>query len=227
MVESDFFALLVAEVVSEVCTFQNTKRRDCEMATLGYLRVSTNDKQSTDSQRTALDPLGVDRWFEDRGVSGSTPVDQRAGWTQLREFARAGDTVVVARLDRIARSVTGLVGTVEALADHDIAIRSAAEAFDINPASPTSKLLLTLLGAVAEFERSLIRARVREGLDAARERGIALGRPRALDDDRTRDLGLAMLHRGSRSASSVAQRFGVSRASAYRALNSLSANEGE
>lgn len=188
------------------------------MANLGYLRVSTSDKQTTDSQRAALSALGIERWFEDIGVSGSTPVEQRSGWSELRAFARGGDTVCVARLDRIARSVTGLVGTVEVLADDGIAIRSAAESFDIDPSSPTSKLLLTLLGAVAEFERSLIRARVREGLDAARAKGTKLGRRPSLDNDRLRDLALAMQHRGRQSAAEVAARFGVSRATAYRAL---------
>ncbi len=188
------------------------------MAHLGYLRVSTSDKQTTESQRAALSALGIERWFEDIGVSGSTPVDQRSGWTELRSYARQGDTVYVARLDRIARSVSGLVGTVEGLADDGIAIRSAAESFDIDPSSPTSKLLLTLLGAVAEFERSLIRARVREGLDAARGKGTRLGRRPALTDDRLRDLALAMTHRGNQSAADVASRFGVSRATAYRAV---------
>lgn len=191
------------------------------MAHLGYLRVSTSDKQTTDSQRAALSALGIERWFEDIGVSGSTPVDQRSGWSEMRTYARPGDTVCVARLDRIARSVTGLVGTVEGLADDGIAIRSAAESFDIDPSSPTSKLLLTLLGAVAEFERSLIRARVREGLDAARAKGTKLGRRPALTDDRLRDLALAMTHRGDQSAAEVASRFGVSRATAYRALGAL------
>lgn len=192
------------------------------MAHLGYLRVSTSDKQTTDSQRAALSALGIERWFEDIGVSGSTPVEQRPGWSELRAYARSGDTVCVARLDRIARSVTGLVGTVEGLADDGIAIRSAAESFDIDPSSPTSKLLLTLLGAVAEFERSLIRARVREGLDAARAKGTKLGRRPALTDDRLRDLALAMTHRGDQSAADVASRFGVSRATAYRALAQFS-----
>lgn len=191
------------------------------MAHLGYLRVSTSDKQTTDSQRAALAALGIERWFEDIGVSGSTPVEQRAGWSELRTYARSGDTVCVARLDRIARSVTGLVGTVEVLADDGIAIRSAAESFDIDPSSPTSKLLLTLLGAVAEFERSLIRARVREGLDAARAKGAKLGRRPALSEDRLRDLALAMGHRGDQSAADVASRFGVSRATAYRALGMI------
>lgn len=209
----------VSEVVSDICASRNSRGRDCEMALLGYLRVSTSDKQTTDSQRAALSPVGIERWFEDIGVSGSTPVDERTGWTELRAYARPGDTVCVARLDRIARSVTGLVGTVESLAEDGIAMRSAAEAFDIDPSSPTSKLLLTLLGAVGEFERSLIRARVREGLEGARARGTKLGRRPALDAERQRDLALAMAHRGSQSAADVAARFGVSRATAYRALD--------
>ena len=191
------------------------------MANLGYLRVSTSDKQTTDSQRAALSALGIEKWFEDIGVSGATPVDQRSGWAELRAYARSGDTVCVARLDRVARSVSGLVGTVEGLAESGIAIRSAAESFDIDPSSPTSKLLLNLLGAVSEFERSLIRARVLEGLDAARANGTKLGRRPALGDDRLRDLALAMKHRGRQSAVEVAARFGVSRATAYRALGMI------
>lgn len=197
------------------------------MTVIAYVRVSTGDKQTTDSQVTALSHLHPERTFEDAGISGSVPLNRRDGWNALRTYVRTGDHIVVARLDRLARSVRGLLDVVDDLAANGIAIRSAAESFEIDPASPASKLMLTMLGAVAEFERSLIQARVREGLDAARERGIALGRPRVLDGDRTRDLGLAMLHRGNRSAASVAARFGVSRASAYRALNSLSANEGE
>lgn len=185
---------------------------------ISYLRVSTGDKQTTDSQVTAIARFNPTKTFEDIGVSGSVPVAQRRGWCSLREYARSGDRIHVARLDRIARSVRELLDVVDDCAAAGITIHSAAEGFEIDPSNPVSKLLLSLLGSVAEFERSLIQSRVREGLDAAVARGVRLGRSPILDEARTRDLALAMLHRGDEPAASVAARFGVSRATAYRLL---------
>lgn len=190
---------------------------------ISYLRVSTGDKQTTDSQVTALARFNPTRSFEDIGVSGSVPVAARRGWCSLREYARSGDRVHVARLDRIARSVRELLDVVDDCAAAGITIHSAAEGFEIDPNNPVSKLLLSLLGSVAEFERSLIQSRVREGIDGARARGVHLGRSPILDEARTRDLALAMLHRGNESAASVAERFGVSRATAYRLLERVEA----
>ena len=122
---------------------------------VAYLRVSTSaHKHSTDSQVAALASLSPTRTFEDIGVSGGTRALDRSGYRAFREYARSGDTLLVARLDRLARSVRELLDVVDDLTDAGITIRSAAERFEIYPKNPVSKLLLSLLGSVAEFSRS-------------------------------------------------------------------------
>lgn len=97
-----------------------------------------------------------------------------------------------------------------------IKLVSLTEGFDTG--TPLGRLTVGILASIAAWQRETIVENVNAGLDAARERGQRLGRPNALDDDRSRDLALAMQHRGSQSAAEVAARFGVSRATAYRAL---------
>lgn len=217
MVESDFFALPVAEVVSEVCAFQKAKQRGSEMESLGYMRISTRkDSQTFESQRVALEAAGVTRFFEDR-ITGAINPTNRNGWNELMEYVREGDSITVWRLDRLGRSLPGVVSTTETLDQRGIRLVSLTEGFDTG--TPLGRLTVGILASIAAWQREVIVENVNAGLDAARSRGVKLGRPKVLDDDRTHDLALAMLHRGDRSAASVAERFGVSRATAYRALS--------
>ena len=148
--------------------------------TVGYARVSTTD-QSLDRQ---VDALGdVDRLFTDQ-VTGSTRAG-RDGLTRLIAYIRDGDTVRVTSMDRLARSVRDLRDVVDELTARGATVEFMHEGQIYRPggADPMSDLMLNVLGAVAEFERALIRERQAEGIAAARKRGVYKGRRRALSDD--------------------------------------------
>jgi DNA invertase Pin-like site-specific DNA recombinase len=176
---------------------------------IGYARVST-EEQDTALQRDALSACGCEKLFEET-ASGSK-VD-RAELQAALKFARRGDTIVVWKLDRLARSLAQLIQTVESLAERGIGIRSLTETID----STTSggKLIFHIFGALAEFERSVIRERTREGLRAARRRGRIGGRPSALSQN---DLAMAktLLADPAVSVAAIARRLGVSPATLYR-----------
>ena len=130
------------------------------------------------------------------------------------DYAREGDTLVVWKLDRMARSTRQLIETVEMLADRGIELRSLTEAIDTSTAG--GKLVFTIFAALAEFERSLIAERTREGLKAARARGARLGRPAALTDD---DIAVAQsLREAGHTMSEIARRLGVCRRTLYNHL---------
>ncbi|MBK6770517.1 MAG: recombinase family protein [Ardenticatenales bacterium] len=143
---------------------------------IGYARVSTED-QNLDLQVDALTKAGCDRIFEDR-LSGA--VAQRPGLAEAIAFAREGDTLVVWRLDRLGRSLKNLIEVVGSLEDRGIGLKSLQEAIDTS--SSSGRLVFQIFGALAEFERNLIRERTMAGLAAARARGKQGGRPMKLDE---------------------------------------------
>lgn len=176
---------------------------------IGYARVST-EEQDTALQRDALSAAGCDRLFEE--TASGARID-RAQLQAAIEFARAGDTIVVWKLDRLARSLSQLIQTVEGLAERGVGIRSLTETID--SASAGGKLIFHIFGALAEFERAVIRERTREGLLAARKRGRIGGRPSALSD---RDIVVArtLLADPSIPVTEIANRLDVSPATFYR-----------
>jgi len=137
---------------------------------IGYARVSTDD-QNLDLQRDALQAVGCERVFEDM-VSGARA--DRTGLVTLMSMLRAGDTVVIWRLDRLGRSLKNLIELVERLESAKVGLRSLQE--NIDTTSSGGKLVFHLFGALAEFERNLIRERTLAGLTAARARGRVGGR---------------------------------------------------
>lgn len=141
------------------------------MAMIGYARVSTED-QSTDAQISQLRAAGCDQILEENASGGdrSRPVLRRA-----LERVRAGDTLVVVRIDRLARSLSHLLEVIEGLQAKGAAFRSLQDPIDT--ASPQGKFTLQILGATAEFERALIRERTKAGLESARRRGRVGGNP--------------------------------------------------
>ncbi|GAB4228065.1 MAG: recombinase family protein [Methyloligellaceae bacterium] len=145
---------------------------------IGYARVSTFE-QNTDLQRDALEKAGCEKVIVDQV---SDTVAARPGLDKIRELLRPGDTLVVWRLDRLGRSLQDLIGWINYLDDNGIAIQSLHETIDTT--TPTGKLTFHLFGALAEFERNLIRERTQAGLRAARARGRLGGRPKALDPDK-------------------------------------------
>lgn len=131
---------------------------------IGYARVSTDD-QHLDLQRDALRKAGCERVFEDT-ASGAKA--ERVGLVALMEVLRAGDTVVIWRLDRLGRSLKNLIALVERLEAVGVGLRSLQEKIDTT--SSGGRLVFHLFGALAEFERNLVRERTQAGLTAARAR---------------------------------------------------------
>lgn len=177
---------------------------------IGYGRVSTRD-QDPAMQEAALLAAGCERvWTEKAsGVKWDRPVLTRI----LDEILRPGDTLVVWKLDRLARSVRQLTTTIEDLKKRGIAFQSLTEAIDTN--TPTGMLVFHLMGSIAEFERELIRERSREGLKAARAKGRFGGRPRKMTK---KDVLAAKAMMSAMTAAEVAKRFGVARGTLYRLI---------
>jgi DNA invertase Pin-like site-specific DNA recombinase len=177
---------------------------------LGYARVSTID-QNLALQRDALAEAGCQRIFTEQ-LSGA--VTDRPALHDALEFARSGDTLIVWKLDRrLARSMKQLIETIENLRVRGIGFRSLTEALDTTTAQ--GRLVFHMFGALAEFERSLIRERTQAGLAAARRVGRTGGRPPKLTDDDI-EAAKAMLANPDIGVTQIAHRLGVSPATLYR-----------
>src|SRR4051795_4756287 len=176
---------------------------------IGYARVSTLD-QTLALQQDALTAAGCEHIYTDT-VSGS--VTNRPGLTQGLSHLRPGDTLVVWRLDRLGRSLPHLIETVSKLQQQGVGFRSLQEQIDTTTSG--GKLVFHVFGALAEFERDLIRERTHAGLAAARARGRLFGRPRRLTLQQIKQLkSLAKDKRNT--VSEICQTLGISRATYYR-----------
>jgi DNA invertase Pin-like site-specific DNA recombinase len=178
---------------------------------IGYARVSTSD-QDPALQIDALSEAGCVRIFEER-ASGA--LDARPELARLLDHLREGDTVVVWRLDRLGRSLRHLIDVVSELDARKVGFRSLGEGIDTGTAG--GKLVFHLFGALAEFERELIRERTKAGLAAARARGRKGGRPRKMTPEKL-EVARRMYDSGKHSVSAIAATVGVSRATLHRAL---------
>jgi DNA invertase Pin-like site-specific DNA recombinase len=176
---------------------------------IGYARVSTVD-QSLSLQEDALNKAGCERLFSDV-ASGAQAA--REGLGEALQFLRAGDTLVVWKLDRLGRSLTHLLEVVNTLHARQIGFRSLQEAVDTTTSS--GKLFFHIFGALAEFERDLIRERTQAGLDAARARGRRGGRPRVMNGKQVA-MATALWQDPQTSVADVCQTLGISRATFYR-----------
>ncbi len=176
---------------------------------IGYARVSSTG-QSLDVQRAALADAGCEEIFEEKR-SGRTASD-RAELQRALQMLRKGDTLVITRLDRLARSVGDLHQLVEQMTAKGAGLRVLQQA-GVDTTTSTGKLMLAMLAAVAEFENDIRRERQRDGIEAARERGVYKGRPKEIDADRVRALKAEGL-----GAAEIAKRIGIGRASVYRVL---------
>lgn len=178
---------------------------------VGYARVSTQD-QNPALQLDALKAVGCERVFTEKASSAQR---DRSELAAALAYMREGDSLVVWKLDRLARSLPQLIETVARLDDAGIGLRSLTEAIDTSTAG--GKLIFHIFGALAEFERSLIRERTRAGLKAARDRGRKGGRPPALS---AADLAAAkaMLSDPAITVTEIAKRLNVSPATLYRHL---------
>lgn len=182
------------------------------MRTIGYARVSTSD-QNLDLQVSALKAAGCERIHSDQGISG-TEFD-RPGLGAVLNALRPGDMLVVWRLDRLGRSLVDLIRLVGELGARQIEFRSLSEAIDTS--SPGGRLVFHLLGAMAEFERSLISERTKAGMAAARARGRRIGRSPAMTEMQIQEARVA-IQAGAITVDDVAIQYGVHRRSVIRAL---------
>ena len=172
----------------------------------GYARVSTTE-QDTDLQVRLFRCAGVQVYFED-SASG---VKKRPELERLLECLVPGDEVVVYKVDRVARSLSGLLSVLEVVARQGAAFRSLTEPFDTT--TLTGRLMLQMLGAFSEFERGMIVERVSAGMSAARERGVKLGRNRQIDYQAALQMRVA-----GALMREIGEVYGVSRAGVWRAL---------
>jgi DNA invertase Pin-like site-specific DNA recombinase len=183
------------------------------MAQIGYVRVSTQD-QNLDLQQDAMEAAGVTKVFQDLGISGSRT--DRPGLDAALAYLREGDTLVVWRLDRLGRNLPHVRAVVEDLKGRGIGFRSLTEGITTDGAMGT--LLLTILGAFAEFEKNVLVERTQAGLAAARLRGNIGGRPPKLTPKQVERM--RKLKADGLTVPELAGMFKVSVPTAYRALAS-------
>lgn len=185
---------------------------------IGYARVSTTE-QDLALQMDALKSAGCDKIFDDT-VSGATT--QRPGLTEALSHVRKGDTLVVWRLDRLGRSLKHLIETVAQLEEKGIGFRSLQESIDTTTSG--GRLIFQIFGALAEFERNLIKERTQAGLTAARVRGRKGGRPKALDAKKT-ELAYQLYDEKKHTIKEICQMLGISKPSLYAYLDQRSRND--
>ena len=178
---------------------------------LGYGRVSTV-LQDEALQTDALAAAGVARIYTDHV---SSRVERRPQLDALLERVDAGDTIVVWRLDRLARSLRELIDLVNTLGERGVGLRSLTEQIDTT--TPGGRLLFHIMGSIAEFERDLIRERTMAGLQAARARGRHGGRRPKMTPDKIK-AARQMYTAGDMTPDAIAAALGVSRATLYRHL---------
>ena len=183
---------------------------------IGYARVSTDD-QHLDLQRDALTQAGCGVIYEE-AASGKNAA--RPELEQCRKALRAGDTLVVWRLDRLGRSLPDLVQIVADLEQQGVGFESLVEKIETSSAS--GKLVFHVFAALAEFERGLIRERTQAGLASARARGRVGGRKPKLDDQQVREIK-ALLRDPDIQVADVARRYGVSRTTLYKHVGVITA----
>jgi len=185
---------------------------------VGYARISTQD-QNLDLQRDALINSGCEKIFEDV-ASGAKA--ERTGLADALEYIREGDTLVVWKLDRLGRSLKQLIEVVNHIHERKIGFKSIQESIDTT--TPGGKLIFHVFGALAEFEREVIRERTFAGLHAARARGRMGGRPKLMDDKKV-EMVKVLLDNPNHSIQDICEMLGVSRATLYRHIK-LHRNKG-
>lgn len=175
---------------------------------IGYARVSTED-QHLDLQRDALARAGCGRTFEDRRSGAEA---DRPGLAAALDYARPGDGLVVWRLDRLGRSLSDLIALVRRMEGAGVQLRSLTEGIDTS--TPNGRLTFHLFGALAEFERALVRERTRAGLAAARARGRKGGRKHRLTPER-RAHAVELYHARDKTVREICRLMGISKPTLY------------
>src|SRR5690242_341823 len=171
---------------------------------VGYARVSTTD-QTLDLQHDALTKAGCTKIFTDTASGAQT---ERKGLTDALAYVRAGDTIVVWKLDRLGRSLKDLISRITELNDRKIGFKSLTEQIDTTTSG--GKLIFHIFGALAEFERDIIKKRTTAGLEAARTREKLGGRPKALPPEKIR-LARRLYADTTTSVTEICKMLGISR----------------
>ena len=189
----------------------DTEQREERGTRIGYTRVSTVS-QTIDQQNAALTAAGVTRTFSDV-MSGAR--DDRPGLAALLEYVREGDTVVVWKLDRLGRNMLHILQTVMELTDRGVTLVSATDGIDSSTAA--GRIMIGVLGSLAEYERELIKERTALKRAASRANGTRFGRPKKVGDANHVATARRMKLDGH-TAKDIAKYLGVSRATLYRYL---------
>ena len=183
---------------------------------VGYVRVSSLD-QNPERQLEELKAMQVEKIFMDK-LSGKNV--ERPELQNMLNFVREGDTLVVHSLDRLARNLTDLLTMVQDLTGRGVSVRFLNERLDFDAgkeASPVAKLMLSMVGAFAEFERSMNKRRQAEGIALAKERGVYKGRPRSVTDEQIQEVR-SLIDMGVPLSKAV-KKVGISRTTAYKYLS--------
>ena len=179
---------------------------------IGYTRVSTV-AQTLDQQQTALEAAGVTKFFSDT-MSGAR--DDRPGLAELLAYVRDGDTVVVWKLDRLGRNLAHILATVKELTDRGVTLVSVTDGIDSSTAA--GRMMIGVLGSLAEYELELIKERTALKRAASRAHGTKFGRPRKVSD--TEHIATARrMKADGHTGRAIAKYLGVSRATLYRYLD--------
>src|SRR5919197_1903638 len=181
---------------------------------IGYARISTQD-QTLNLQKDALKKIGCTKIFTDT-ASGAKA--ERKGFDEALEYVREGDTLVVWRLDRLGRSLKHLIETITELNNRKIGFKSLQE--NIDTTTSGGKLVFHIFGALAEFERDIIRERTQAGLLAARARGRKGGRPKALTPKKAQ-MAQDLYRNKENSIDEICKILNISRTTFYRYLSKL------
>jgi DNA invertase Pin-like site-specific DNA recombinase len=176
---------------------------------VGYARISTTD-QTLDLQHDALAKAGCTKIFTDTASGAQT---ERKGLTEALAYVRAGDTLVVWKLDRLGRSLKDLITRIRELETRKIGFKSVTE--NIDTTTSGGKLIFHIFGALAEFERDIIRERTSAGLEAARTRGRTGGRPKSLTSSK-QALAQKLYADKETSVAEICTILGISRATLWR-----------
>jgi DNA invertase Pin-like site-specific DNA recombinase len=178
---------------------------------IGYCRVSTQD-QNLELQLDELKKAGCEKIFQDV-ASGSK--DEREGLQKAMGFAREGDCIVVWKLDRLSRSLRHLIDTVNQLKERGVGLKVITQNLDTT--TPSGTLVFHIFGALAEFERLLIKERTNAGLASARARGRVGGRPKSMDEKKVQ-IAKSLYADGKTSVTEICETLNVSRATFYRSI---------
>lgn len=186
------------------------------MANVGYARVSTSG-QTLDQQHDALNTASVERIFDDvmSGVRNDRP-----GLVAMLNYMREGDTVTVVALDRLGRSLSGIIATIDTLQARGVLLRSLREGIDSSTA--VGRMIAGIFAALSEYERTLINERSAAARAAARARGRQVGRKRLLDPAKVEQARI--LRAGGQTVAEVCATLGVSRATLFRAMADIPQN---